>query len=203
MIPFSPAVTPAVRSHLDAQVSFFNAMSQSLSRSFQQLCELNIQLGQTMLEEGNSAGQQWLTTDNATDVIAIATSRAQPAADKLSAYQQHIARMMAEGQLDLARVAEQHSQVTFRTARELADQVAQAAAQETEKGIVKQQEMMKNFRDPFQQHAAEHGNTSVAARGNLQSANGLADAQSPSSGASSQGNQSTAPAGSKGGTKAA
>lgn len=202
MYPFSPAVTPAVRSHLESQVAFFNAMSQSLTRSVQQLCELNIRLGQTMLEEGNSAGQQWLTTENATDVFAIAASRAQPAADKLSSYQQHISRMMAEGQLDLARVAEQHSQVALRTARELADQVAQVAADETEKGIVKQQEIMKNFVDPFQQHAAAHGNHSVAARGKLQSANGHADADSLAGGAAMQGGQSPAPAGTKGSAKA-
>ena len=81
MYPFSHSVTPAVRSHLDAQVSYFNALSQSMSRSFQSLCELNMQLGQTMLEESNIASQQLLTTDSATDVVSIAASRAQPAAD--------------------------------------------------------------------------------------------------------------------------
>lgn len=154
MYPFSHSVTPAIRSHLDAQVAFFNDMSKSMSRSFQSLCELNIQLGQTLLEEGNIASQQLLTTDNPTDVIAIAASRAQPAAEKLRAYQQHVSRVVADAQTGMARVTEEHAPVTSRTARNLADQVAQAATEETEKNHVKQQEMMNSFRDPFQQHGS-------------------------------------------------
>lgn len=158
MYPFSHSVTPAIRSHLDAQVSFFNDVSKSLSRSFQSLTELHIQLGQTLLEEGNIAAQQMLTTDSATDAISIAAARAQPATEKLRAYQQHISRVFAEAQVGLAQVTEQHSQVTSRTARNLADQVAQVAADETEKHSVKQRETLKNFRDPFQQDDVARGN---------------------------------------------
>lgn len=168
MYPFPHAVTPAVRSHLDAQIAFFNDVSKTLSRSFLNLCELNVQLGQTLLEEGNIAGHQLLTTENATDAIAIAAGRAQPAAEKLQAYQQHMARVVADAQIELSRVSEQHSQVTSRTARDLADQVAQVASEVTEKSNTKLQETMKNFRDPFQ--AAGRGNGSSAAHGNMQSA---------------------------------
>lgn len=169
MFPFPHSATPAIRTHLDAQLACFNDMSKALSRSLQRLCELNIQLSQTMLEEGGIAGQQLLTTDRANDAIAITASRAQPAANKLRAYQQHVSRIVADAQLELARVAEQHSPITSRTARNLADQVAQAAAQETEENTVKQHDMMNSFRDPFQPHGAERG-TFSAATGNLQSA---------------------------------
>ena len=168
MFPFSHSVTPAIRSHLDAHMSFFNDMSKSVSRSFQNLCELNIQLGQTLFEEGNIASQQLLTTENATDVINAAASRAQPAADKFRAYQQHVSRIVADAQIDLARVTEQHAPVTSRTARDLADQVAKEATAETEKGIVTQQEIMKTFRDPFDKHSAAHNGT--VAHGSMQSA---------------------------------
>jgi hypothetical protein len=47
MYPFPQSVTPAVRTHMDAQAAFVNDMSKSLFRSFQQVCELNIQLAQT------------------------------------------------------------------------------------------------------------------------------------------------------------
>lgn len=168
MFPFSHSVTPAIRTHLDAQLNFFSDMSKALSRSFQRMCELNIQLSQTLLEEGGIASQQLLTTDRAHDAIAVTASRAQPAANKLRAYQQHVSRIVADAQLDLARVAEQHAPITSRTARDLADQVAQAAAEETEENAVKQHDMMNSFRDPFQGHGAEAGNFS-AGSGNLQS----------------------------------
>lgn len=160
MYPFSHSVTPAVRTHLDAQMSFLNDMSKSLFRSFQQLCDLNIQLTQTMLEEGALTGQQLLTADRQTDIINAAASRAQPTTDKLRAYQQHISRVAADAQVELARVTEQHVQETTRTARALADEVARVASEETERNMRNQQETMRKFTDPFQTDGARRGNGS-------------------------------------------
>ena len=158
MYPFSQAVTPAVRTHLDAQMAFFNDMSKSLFRSFQQLCDLNIQLTQTMLEETAISSQQLLTADRQTDLISAAASRAQPATEKLRAYQQHISRVAADAQVEMARVTEQHVQETTRTARQLADEVARVASEETERNMRTQQENMRKFTDPFMQEAARRGN---------------------------------------------
>ena len=72
MFLFSQAVTPAVRSHLDAQVAFLNDMSKTWSRSIQSIVEANIQLSQTLLEESNLASQQMLTTNHPTEVISAA-----------------------------------------------------------------------------------------------------------------------------------
>jgi phasin family protein len=168
MFLFSQSVTPAVRSHLDAQVAFLNDMSKSWSRSIQNIVDANIQLSQTLLEESNIAGQQLLTTNHPTEVISAAAARAQPAAEKLRAYQQHLSRVVADSQVDLARVAEQHVQETSRTAKNLADEVARAASEETQHSLRTQQDSIKNFRDPFQEARA---NGSVH-RGNLQSGNG-------------------------------
>ncbi len=170
MFPFSHSVTPAARTHLDAQVAFINDMSKSLARSFQDLCQLNIQLSQTMLEESTIAGQQLLTTDRANEVVNVAASRAQPAAEKLRAYQQHVSRVATNAQAELARVAEQHVQETSRTARALADEVARTAVEQTDRNLRKQEETIRNFRDPFVQDDAWRGNGSAHAHGNLQSA---------------------------------
>jgi phasin family protein len=169
MYPFSQQVTPAVRSHLDAQMSFINDMSKSLFQSFQQLCDLNIQLTQTMLEEATQTGQQLLTADRQTDVINAAASRAQPATDKLRAYQQHISRVAADAQVQLARVTEQHVQETTRTARALADEVQRVASEETERNMRNQQETMRKFTDPFAQNGSQRGNGSEARGASMQS----------------------------------
>lgn len=149
MFPFSQSVTPAIRSHLDAQMAFMNDMSKSLFRSFQQLCDLNIQLTQTMLEESTLASNSMLTADRQADVISAAAARAQPATEKLRAYQQHISRVTADAQVELARVTEQHVQETTRTARALADEVARVASEETDRSMRNQQETMRKFTDPF------------------------------------------------------
>jgi phasin family protein len=165
MFLFSQSVTPAVRTHLDAQVAFLNDMSKSWSRSIQNVVEANIQLGQTLLEETNIAGQQLLTTNRPTDIISATAARAQPTAEKLRAYQQHLSRVVAESQVEQARVAQQHVQETSRTASALAEEVARVATEETQNSIRTQQENLKNFRSPFE-HAGSNGE---AHRGNLQS----------------------------------
>lgn len=158
MYPFAQSVTPAVRTHMDAQMSFINDVSKSLFRSFQQLCDLNIQLTQTLLEETALASQQAISHQRPTEALSAATSRAQPAAEKLRAYQQHISRVAADAQVELARVTEQHVQETTRTAKALADEVQKAASEETERGIRTQQETMRKFSDPFQTTASTRGN---------------------------------------------
>jgi len=149
MYPFSQSVTPAVRTHLDAQTAFMNDMSKSLFQSFQQMCNLNIQLVQTMLEETALASQQILTADRQTEVLSAAASRAQPATEKLRAYQQHISRLAADAQVELARVTEEHLQTTTRTARQLADEVARTASEETQRGLRQGQDTLQRFVDPF------------------------------------------------------
>ena len=149
MYPFPQTIAPAVRTHIDAQTAFLNDMSKSLFSSFQQMCDLNIQLVQTMLEETTLAGKQVLSADRQSELLSAATSRTQPAADKLRAYQQHIARLAADAQVELARVTEQHVQNTTRTARALADEVARDATEQTERGLRAQQETVRQFSDPF------------------------------------------------------
>jgi phasin family protein len=197
MYPFSQAVTPAVRTHLDAQIAFFNDMSKSLFRSFQQLCDLNIQLTQTMLEETAISGQQLLTADRQTDVISAAASRAQPATEKLRAYQQHISRVAADAQVELARVTEQHVQETTRTARQLADEVARVASEETERSMRTQQETMRKFTDPFAQDGARRGNGSEMRSGASMQSGQAGSAQGGSAGMS-QSDMSGSAAGSTG-----
>ena len=149
MYPFPQTIAPAVKTHLDAQTAFLNDMSKSLFSSFQQMCDLNIQLVQTMLEETTLASKHVLSADRQSELLSAATARTQPATEKLRAYQQHIARLAADSQVDMARVTEQHVQNTTRTARALADEVARDATEQTERGLRAQQETVRQFSDPF------------------------------------------------------
>ncbi|QNA91104.1 phasin family protein [Massilia sp. Dwa41.01b] len=184
MYPFSQSVNPAVRTHLDAQTAFVNDMSKSLFQSFQQMCDLNIKLAQTMLEETTLASQQLLTADRQTELLSAAASRAQPASEKLRAYQQHISRLAADAQVELARVTEQHAQNTARTARALADEVARTTSEEAERGLRKQQEIVQQFVDPF----TGRGNGHAQAGGNG-NGNGNGHAQSQGNGGIGVGSQ--------------
>jgi phasin family protein len=177
MYPFPQSVNPAVRSHLDAQVAFLNDLSQTMSRSLQQVFQLNMQLGQTLLEEATTVGQRMLTTERPTEALSGVASRAQPATEKLRAYQQHLTQLAASTQVDLTRVTEKHIQETSRTARTLADEVTRVTAEETNKTMRQQEETIKSFRDPFAPDGARGSRSEAQYQGNLQSAGGDAEAR--------------------------
>lgn len=158
MFPYSPSSNPAVRSHLDSQLAWFNDLNKTLTGSFQSVCQANLKLGQTMIEETMNASQRMLSSDRPLDAMEAAASHAQPAADKLRAYQQHLSHLAAEVQVDLARVTQQHSPEAARTAHALADEVTRVATEETARSMQQQEEVLKKFRDPFQATAAQRGN---------------------------------------------
>ena len=90
-----------------------------------------------------------LSVDRQSDLLGAASARAQPATEKLRAYQQHISRLATDAQVELARVTEQHVQNTTRTARAVVDEVARTSAEEAERGIRSQQEALRAMTDPF------------------------------------------------------
>jgi phasin family protein len=163
MYPFSQSVTPAAKTHMEAQLSFFNDLSKSLFRTVQQYSDLNIQLAQTLLEEGTQTSQQVITSHRPTEAFAAAASHAQPAAEKLRAYQQHLSRIAADTHVDLSKVAEEHVQETSRTAKALADEVARVTSEETEKTLRNHQDAVEKFSDPFN---ASRGDGQRQSRGN-------------------------------------
>jgi phasin family protein len=160
MYPFSPTITPAAKTHLEAQLSFFNDMSKSLFQTVQQYSDLHIQLAQTLLEETTQAGQKVVTAHRPTEALAAAAAHAQPTAEKLRAYQQHLSRIAADTHVDLSKVAEEHVQETSRTAKALADEVARVTSEEAEKTLRTQQDAVDKFTDPFRTDGARQ------ARGN-------------------------------------
>jgi phasin family protein len=154
MFPFFQTVTPAAKHHMEAHWSFFSDLYQSLFRTVQQFSDLNIQLAQTLVEETTQAGLQVLTAHRPTEALAAAAAHAQPTAEKLRAYQQHLSRIAADTHVDLSKVAEEHVQETSRTARALADEVARVTSEETEKNLRSHQDVVDKFTDPFRTDGA-------------------------------------------------
>ena len=101
MHPFPQSVIPAAYSQLNAQVAFFNELPLALSRSFQQACQLNLQLGQTLIEEAFLVGLSMVPTRPATATLSAAASSTQPTAEKPLADQQCLSQPTADVQVDL------------------------------------------------------------------------------------------------------
>lgn len=193
MYPIPESVTPAVRTHLDAHLAFFSDLSNSLASSFQRLCEANIQLGQAMLADSIASSQQLLTATSATDALSLAASRSTPASSTLQAYQEQISRLAAEAQAELARVSTEHVQNTTRTAQSLAQEVTRAVANQTERNVENQKDLLKNFRTPSDNAGGHDGNQAMEAHGTMQSADNGSSMQSEGD------NAGTSPASQQGG----
>jgi phasin family protein len=170
MYPFSQTVTPAAKNHMEAQLSFYNDISKSLFRTVQQYSDLNIQLAQTLLEEGTNVSQQVITAHRPTEAIAAVAAHAQPTAEKLRAYQQHLSRIAADTQVDLSKVAEERVQETSRTAKALADEVARVTSEETEKTLRSHQDAVQKFTDPFTDGMHQSRGNEMRSSSTLQSA---------------------------------
>ena len=196
MYPYSRSVSPAAKSHLEAQLSFFNGISKSLFQSVQQVSDLHVQLAQSLLEEASIATHNLITVDRPEDAFRVAAASGQPATEQLRVYQQQLSRVAADAQVQFASVAEQHVSETSRTAKALAEEVARTASEETEKNLRKQQETMQRIAEPFQgfQNGNGHSRDQQGAQGRdgqgLQSG-GQGSAQSASD-AAPAGNQSKA-----------
>jgi phasin family protein len=192
MYPFPQSVHPALRSHIDAQIAFFNELSQAMSRSFQQVGLLNLQLTQALFEQAASAGQRMLASERSIEAMSDAASRAQPVTETLRAYQQQLSKIASATQVDLSQVTERHVQETSRTARALADDVTRAAVEETDKSMRQQEEAVKNLRAPFEQEAGRGARIGAQFQGNLQSggddAGARVEADGPAGKVSAQGN---------------
>lgn len=146
---FSQPVTPAVKAHMEAQFSLLTDMSQRLFDTAQKINELNIQVAQTVMEESINGAQQILVARDPYEALSIATSQAQPTAEKVRAYQQHLSSIAAGTQVELAKTAESHISETTRTATAVADEVARRASEETQKTTERQRAAMEKLTRPI------------------------------------------------------
>lgn len=169
---------------MQAQLSLFNDISKKLFNSAQKINELNIQVAQTIMEESVKSSHELLAAEDATDFISIAASQAQPGAEKVRAYQQHLTNIAAGTQVELAKAAEEHIPETTRTAAALAEEVARKANEETEKVTQRQKAAMEKLTNPInaREDSNGHGSSSMQSGSSSgQSGSGSSSSQSTSS----------------------
>ncbi|HEV2609958.1 MAG TPA: phasin family protein [Noviherbaspirillum sp.] len=146
---FQSSSSPAVKAQLEAQFAFYADVSKKMFDSIQKLNELNIQVGQTLMEETLSTTRQVLQADDRTEAVSIAAGQAQPAAEKVRAYRQHVQAIFAEAQVGIAQTAETHIPNATRTAEAVVQEVAQKASEQTAKVTQRQKESLEKLTTPI------------------------------------------------------
>jgi phasin family protein len=145
MFAFSQEVTPALKAHIDAQYSMFADLSQKMFDTAQKINELNIEAAKNLIEGSLSSAQQVIVAKDPYEALSVAAAQAQPSAERVREYQQHLNNIAARTQVDLAKTAETHVPNTSRTAAAVADEVARKANEETEKAASRQKAAFERF----------------------------------------------------------
>ena len=155
----SQSVSPALKQHMEAQLSFFTELSRKMLDSTQKIMELHLNLAQELIEESNRSSHQLMQAKDASEFASLITSQIQPTTEKLRNFQQHLSSLVAGTHMELTKTAETHMPEATRTAAAVADEMARHASEETEKASQRQHALMENMSTAAQKGAdgAAHG----------------------------------------------
>lgn len=141
--------SPAANAYIQSQMSMYSDLTRQFFNAAQKVNELNIQVTQTLMDEAISNTQQVLTAKDPTEVLSVIAGQAQPNAEKVRAYQQHLTDIAANTQVDLIKSAESHIPEASRTAQDMAKEVQRKAAEETEQVTQRQRSAMEKLTSPI------------------------------------------------------
>ena len=144
-----PSISPAAKSQLDTQFACFSDLSKKMFEGVQKLNELNVQVATTVFEESLNSTKQLLSSNSSNEALSIAAGQAQPAAEKIRAYQQHVQSIIAETQAGAAQTLESYVPKTVRATEAVVNEMAQKASEETAKVTQRQQEAMAKLTTPM------------------------------------------------------
>lgn len=149
--------TPSVNAHYEAQSQMFSDMTRNFFEAAQKIAELNMQTAKTMADEFLSSAQQMMISRDPFEMVSLTATQAQPMAEKVRAYQQHLTNIATQSQVEMVKTAESHVPKTAQTASAMADELARKATEETEKAAQRQKTAVEKM-----SASTQRGNTNPA-----------------------------------------
>ena len=125
MQPFSD--NPALRAHLESQVEITNQLLHKTLETLHQLSEINLKLSRQIIEGSIHVSREMLACTDPTQMSQVAMKQLQPAAERMRAYQQHVAAVLAGVQADLTQAAQATFPEASRSASAVADEMVRRA----------------------------------------------------------------------------
>ena len=142
---FNSSLSPALKSHLEAQLNFATELSRKMFDTAQQMSALHLRLAQDLFQDWSSASQQLLCARDTGEFMSLAAGQFLPGGDKLRQYQQQLGNLVASANVEMNRAAETHLPVASRTAVAFADEVVRKTTEETEKATQRQRELIEKM----------------------------------------------------------
>lgn len=144
---FSQSITPAMKSHMEVQLSFINDFSRKMFDMAQRISQLNLNLAQDLVQEANTVNHHLVAARDAAEFASVASTQLHPIAEKVRGYQQQLTNVVANGNVELTRTAEQHMPEASRTAAAVADELVRKASEETEKATQRQRDVIERMNE--------------------------------------------------------
>lgn len=119
---------PALRSHLESQIDFFNQLSQKALDTSRQLSDMNLKLARQTIEGSIHASRELLGCTDPVQFTQAAMKQLQPATERIRSWQEHLLRALAGAQADFTHAAEARIPEASRSAGAVADELVRHAA---------------------------------------------------------------------------
>lgn len=149
------APTPALQSHLAAQVSLLTGITGKMVDALHRITELNIKLLQQLVDDSMAASRQVVASSGPAECCAAMVAGSVPASEHMRAYQQQVMSVLAGTQVELSRTAEHSIPEASRAASAVADDMVRRSTQATERLAAEQRSALERM--AFPAPAMPHG----------------------------------------------
>ncbi|TFW26518.1 phasin family protein [Massilia arenosa] len=143
--------TPALQSHLNAQVSLLTELTNKVYDAAQRMTEMNLRFAQQCIQDCVNASRHMLSATDPVEFGTAAMACAMPASEHVRSYQQQLMGVLTGAQVELTRTAEQHMPEASRTATAVADEVVRRSTEATEKIAAEHRQAMERMNSAGQQ----------------------------------------------------
>lgn len=146
------SVTPVIASQVNAQMSFMIDVSQKMINATQQISSLNLQVARTVLEETATNTRQMLSASSQGEALSAVSNQTQPALEKMRAYQQHIQRIFADTQTEVAKSIQAYVPQVTQATQDVMQTVAKRNVEQTSEAVQRQQDTIEQFASAARQN---------------------------------------------------
>lgn len=135
MFSFQEQVSAAAKSSLEAQIALMTAFTNKAFESVEKVIDLNMNVARASLEDSAASVQQLLSAKDAKEFLSLSAAQAQPTAEKVLAYNRHLAGIASNTQAEFTKAAEAQVAETSRKVIALVEELSKSAPVGTENAV--------------------------------------------------------------------
>ncbi|RFP15921.1 MULTISPECIES: TIGR01841 family phasin [unclassified Duganella] len=128
---FAQPIPPAIKSHIDIQITLYTDLTQRALEALQSLSELNLQLGRDLIAEFGANIQRIMASKDAAQLGSAVGAQFTPGWGALQNYQQHLVEILSRANSSLAQTAATHMPAVRRAATDAAEEIMHQASEQT------------------------------------------------------------------------